>query len=65
MGIFKFALNDFVMLKMSAECGQVHGRAEYVDGSDNHYLVHYVAADGCYCERWLSESALDIQPPAG
>jgi hypothetical protein len=51
-------------MKMSAEKGHVHGRAEYADGGDNLYLIHYVAADGCYCERWLSEGALDIQPPA-
>jgi hypothetical protein len=62
MSSFKFALNDFVMLSMSAEKGQVIGQARYT-AMEHQYLVRYVAADGCQGECWISESALDIQPP--
>lgn len=61
MSKFKFALNDFVTLTMSAERGQVIGRAEYVDSS-NCYLVRYLTGDGCQVENWIAEGALDIQP---
>jgi hypothetical protein len=61
---FAFRLNDLVVLKMSGEKGEVRGRAEYAGGGEPHYLVWYVDANGCQCERWISEIALDAQSPA-
>ncbi|MCW3644081.1 hypothetical protein K6Y74_12650 [Burkholderia cenocepacia] len=54
---FKFNLRDAVTIAASGETGEVIGRAEYADGS-NQYYIRYKAADGRATESWWSESAI-------
>ncbi len=54
---FKFNLADKVTLDISGENGEVLGRAEYTNGSNN-YLVRYLSADGRAVEAWWLEDAL-------
>lgn len=54
---FKFQLNALVRIVASEECGQIIGRAEYLESADC-YLVRYKAADGRAVEAWWNESAL-------
>ncbi|HDR9093346.1 hypothetical protein QZM46_17540 [Burkholderia vietnamiensis] len=54
---FKFSLGDEVTIAASGETGEVIGRAEYADTS-NQYFIRYKAGDGRATESWWSESAL-------
>ncbi|WP_241331153.1 hypothetical protein [Burkholderia cenocepacia] len=54
---FKFSLGDDVTIVASGETGEVVGRAEYADSS-NQYYIRYKAGDGRATESWWSESAL-------
>lgn len=54
---FKFSLGDKVAIVASGETGEVVGRAEYADSS-NQYYIRYKAGDGRATESWWSESAL-------
>lgn len=54
---FKFSLGDDVTIAASGETGEVIGRAEYADSS-NQYFIRYKAGDGRATESWWSESAL-------
>ncbi|MBR8027808.1 hypothetical protein KDX27_22650 [Burkholderia cenocepacia] len=54
---FKFSLGDNVTIAASGEAGEVIGRAEYADSS-NQYYIRYKAGDGRATESWWSESAL-------
>lgn len=58
--IFKFGLGDKVRLSLSAEPGQIIGRAEYMN-SMNSYLVRYLAGDGRAVESWWQEDAIEFQ----
>ncbi len=55
--MFKFELNQTVMIKASGEFGQIIGRAEYVD-SKPLYHVHYKCADGRAVTQWWGESLI-------
>jgi hypothetical protein len=56
--MFRFVLNQPVTIVISDEDGHVIARAEYANGSENSYLVRYLARDGVACERWWDEGAL-------
>lgn len=55
---FKFGLNQLVEIAVSGEFGEVKVRAEYANGSENGYFVHYKATDGCATGKWFDESDL-------
>ena len=55
---FKFELSQLVNMRVSNECGWVQARAQYAH-SENQYLIHYRAADGCARTNWYSQSVLD------
>jgi len=55
--MWKFELNNLVVIKCSEEQGDVIGRAEY-SNAERSYLVRYKAADGRAVEAWWAESAL-------
>ncbi|MGL4757032.1 MAG: hypothetical protein ACRCXB_32175, partial [Aeromonadaceae bacterium] len=55
---FKFGLNQLVEIAVSGEFGTVKSRAEYANGSENTYFVHYKAADGRAVTQWFDESDL-------
>lgn len=57
--MFKFDLNQEVVIKVSGEKGRIEGRAEYVS-EGNGYYVHYRAADGRSASRWLAEHQIDV-----
>lgn len=54
---FRYAIGQTIRIDVSAEVGEVIGRAEF-DRSDDQYLVRYRAADGRATEQWWTESAL-------
>ena len=55
---FKFGLNQLVEIAVSGEFGAVKARAEYANGSENGYYVHYKAGDGRAVTQWFDESDL-------
>ncbi|SFN79222.1 hypothetical protein SAMN05216516_1272 [Izhakiella capsodis] len=55
--MFNFELNQLVESRVSDECGEVKGRAEY-STHENSYFVHYKAADGRAVSAWFDESDL-------
>lgn len=55
---FKFGLNQLVEIVVSGEFGAVKARAEYANGSENGYHVHYKAGDGRAVTQWFDESDL-------
>ncbi|EAA6373986.1 hypothetical protein EWF69_17930 [Salmonella enterica subsp. enterica serovar Thompson] len=55
---FTFELNQLVDIRISEECGEVKGRAQYASG-ENQYLIHYQAADRCARSTWFGESELE------
>jgi hypothetical protein len=55
--MFRFEINQAVMITASGESGVVVGRAEYAT-SENSYYVRYRAGDGRAVEQWWQESAL-------
>ncbi|MCY1699493.1 hypothetical protein OVA10_15710 [Lelliottia sp. SL45] len=55
---FKFGLNQLVEIHVSGEFGAVKARAEYANGSENGYYVHYKAGDGRAVTQWFDESDL-------
>jgi hypothetical protein len=55
---FKFGLNQLVEIAISGEFGAVKARAEYANGSENGYYVHYKAGDGRAVTQWFDESDL-------
>jgi hypothetical protein len=55
--LFKFAIEQRVRIVCSGEIGEVIGRAQYKN-STNQYLVRYQAADGRATEQWWSYDAL-------
>lgn len=57
---FKFGLNQLVEITVSGEFGAVKARAEYANGSENGYRVHYAAADGRAMTQWFDESDLSM-----
>jgi len=57
MNSFAFSLGQKVVIKASGEEGQVVGRAEYANSSNNYY-VRYCARDGRATEAWWTEDAL-------
>jgi hypothetical protein len=54
---FKFDLGQAVVVKVSNEAGQVHGRAEYLASEPSYYVI-YKSADGRAIDSWWPESAL-------
>lgn len=56
--IFKFDLNNEVLISVSGEKGLVTARAEYLR-DEPQYRVQYKAADGRATEAWWQESALE------
>ena len=54
---FKYDQGADVVLKKSGDAGEIIGRADYADAS-NQYLIRYVAADGRQVENWWNESAI-------
>jgi hypothetical protein len=57
MKSFKFSLGENVVVEVSGEIGEVIGRAEYTN-STNNYFVRYRSADGRAVEAWWQEDAL-------
>ncbi|PRD64150.1 hypothetical protein [Malikia granosa] len=57
-----YQLDDDVVITASGERGQVIGRAEYTNSSNN-YLVRYKCADGRAVEQWWQEDALELWRP--
>lgn len=55
--VFKFDLSQLVNVRISDEWGEIDARAEYAH-SENLYLIHYKAADGCARTNWFPESVL-------
>lgn len=55
---FIFELDEDVRLLMSQERGVIKGRAQYLHG-ENQYYILYKAADGRQVESWWGESAVD------
>ena len=58
MDDFEFGLKERVMISVSHERGHVKGRAQYSSGMENHYEIHYKAADGRAVDGWFLESEL-------
>ena len=59
MHAFKFELGQVVRIAVSGERGTVIGCAKY-DGSEDHYQLRYMAADGKATEAWWAGSALEV-----
>ena len=57
MGNFEFSLGQIISIDCSGEQGEVIGRSEYLEQS-NQYLVRYKCADGRAVEAWWAEMAL-------
>ena len=57
--MFKFELENIVLIEASSETGKVIGRAQYLNGQNN-YLIRYKAADGRAVELWWGEDALKL-----
>ena len=55
--MFKFNIDQQVVISISEESGTVIGRAEF-SNSENSYQIRYKAADGRAVELWWLESAL-------
>lgn len=55
---FKFGLNQLVEIAVSGEFGEVKVRAEYANGSEDGYCVHYKNANGSATSKWFDESDL-------
>lgn len=55
---FTFDLSQLVNMRISDEWGEVQARAQYAH-SENQYLIHYKATDGCARTDWFAESVLD------
>lgn len=54
--MFKFELEDEVIVPISKEIAIIIGRAEYLNGDDNRYLLKYSAVtEGKAVDRWESE----------
>jgi len=56
---FTYNLGDRVRIVVSAEVGEVIGRAEYATGS-NMYFLRYCCADGRAVEQWWAEEAVSL-----
>jgi hypothetical protein len=59
MSKFKFKLGQQVQIQVSAETGEVTGRAQYA-ATENTYQMRYKSADGRAVSQWWEESALAV-----
>ena len=59
MDQFKFGLREQVRIIVSGEEGSITSRAEYANGAENGYNVHYKAADGRAVCGWYDESQIE------
>ena len=58
--MFKFELNEEVIISASGEKGTVRGRVEYASGAETCYCVSYKGGDGTAKKTWWEESDLEL-----
>lgn len=60
--MFKFELGQKVKITISGEVGEIKGRAQYTESS-NQYFILYKAVDDRAVESWFSEGDLSPVDP--
>lgn len=56
---FMFDNGDEVRIRISGEQGTIEARADYRNGSENQYYLHYKASDGRAVFGWFDSSKIE------
>lgn len=62
--MFKFNLEEEVVITLNNKVGTIRGRAEYSTGNANQYSIHYTNGVGDAVYDWFYENDIQAVSPA-